>query len=108
MYHMQGQDSQDYIKSLYVKSEYKPASDELEEAMYNFKKQLKYEQLARNRRRKPSRNVTFREWTLIQFYRKSDKYTIHRADKNVGPFILERVIYTKRGCSEHLRKHSKL
>jgi hypothetical protein len=49
MYHMRGQDSQDYIKGLYVKSEYKfkPASDklELEEAMYNFKKQLKSEQL---------------------------------------------------------------
>jgi hypothetical protein len=104
MYHMRGQDSQDYIKSLYVKSEYKfkPASDELEEAMYNFKKQLKSEQLARNRRRKPSRNVTYGEWTLIQFYRQSDEYTIHGADKNVGPFILERVIYTKRGCSEHL------
>ena len=104
MYHLRVTDSGNYIKGLYIKSEYKfkPASDEIEEAIDNFEKALKAEQLEINRRRKPSRNVTFGQWELIQFFRTDTQYTISNADKNCGPYITERAYYTKRGCTEHL------
>ena len=62
----------DYIPQLYIKSGYQfdPASDEIEEAMSQFERAILEEQLLCQQRRKPiPRNISVRQWELIQFLR---------------------------------------
>ena len=56
-------DDQDYIKSLYIKSDYKfeEASEEIEYTLKNFRTAIKTEQLRQTRARKPSHNLPFRK-----------------------------------------------
>lgn len=93
-----------YIQKLYIKSDYEfePASDEIEQAVSNFCNAVKAEQLQRSRRIKPTRNLTLRQWKLIQFFKDNDRYIVIQGDKNLGPCILDREDYIHRGCKEHL------
>eukprot|EP00956_Cyclotella_meneghiniana_P015107 scaffold22917_cov55-Cyclotella_meneghiniana.AAC.3 len=106
IYHLKDniQDDDDYIKQLYIKSDYvfDPASDEIEEAVSSFTNAIKTEQLRRSHRKKPTRNLTRRQWELVKFFKDHDRYIIIFADKNLGPCILERRYYILRGCTEHL------
>jgi hypothetical protein len=105
MYHLQGQPNlSEYIPSLYIKSNYEfdPASDEIEEAVSNFVSAIKKEQLALSRRRKISRNISYRMWKLICYFKNNNHYIIADGDKNLGPYITERSYYIHRGCKEHL------
>ena len=97
-------DDADYIPTLYIKSDYrfKPASIEIEKALFNFRTAIKSEQLQLNKRRKPTRNLSFGKWNLIQKFRWNDDYIIVPGDKNLGPCILDRKIYINKGCLEHL------
>ena len=36
------------------------------------------------------------------YLRRHNKYIVVEADKNLGPCILDRIVYIRRGCSEHL------
>ena len=93
-----------YIPSLYIKSDFKfdPASQAIEEAMHAFKDTIQSEQLGQNPRFKPSRNLPFSKWKLINTLKKNDKYIIVDGDKNLGPCIIDCDYYTYRGCQEHL------
>ena len=61
IYHLKDniQCDDDYIKQLYIKSDYvfDPASDEIEEAVSNFSNAIKTEQLRRSHHKKPTRNL---------------------------------------------------
>ena len=94
----------DYIPKLYIKSEwrFKSASREIKEALFNFQNAIKSEQLLLNQRRKPTRNLSYGKWNLIQKFRWNDDYIIIYGDKNLGPCILDRKIYINKGCMEHL------
>ena len=91
----------EYIPKLYIKSgyEFKPASDEIEEAMIKFERTILEEQKQCQQWRKPIRNITVAQWDLIQFLRRHDLYIVIEGDKNLGPCILDRVLYIERGCS---------
>lgn len=104
MYHLQGSDSGDYIPSLYIKSNFRfePASDEIEEAVLDFRDAITSEQLLRSRKKKPSCNLTHRQLELVRFFKDNDKYIVVQGDKNLGPCILDRKEYILRGCKEHL------
>ena len=110
LYHLRvdAGDGSEYIKSLYIKSDYKfdHASDEIEEAIKEFERELRNEQLSINRRRKPLRNITNRQWKLILFFKDNDLYIVVQGDKNLGPCILDRKYYILRGCTEHLSNTS--
>eukprot|EP00956_Cyclotella_meneghiniana_P035167 scaffold112213_cov44-Cyclotella_meneghiniana.AAC.8 len=77
-----------------MKDDKKPLAD--------FEKELRKEQLSINRRRKPSRNITYSQWKLIAFFKGNDLYIVVQGDKNLGPCILDRKYYILRGCQEHL------
>lgn len=108
IYHLQnvdnGLDEANYIPKLYIKSEYTfpDAPANIEKALANFKSAVLQEQLARSRRKKPSRNLSFRKWNLIQHFKDHDDIIIIEGDKNLGPCILDRSHYIVRGCQEHL------
>ena len=93
-----------YIKSLYIKSDYEfdRASDTIEDAIREFEREIKSEQLSINRRRKPSRNLSYGKWKLLLYFKEHDIYIIVEGDKNLGPCILDRKYYIYRGCQEHL------
>ena len=44
--------------------------------------------------------------TLLQQLRKSDNFVILKADKNLGPCILEKHIYIQRALQDHLLDQS--
>jgi hypothetical protein len=69
MYHLQGSDSGDYIPSLYIKSDvrFRAASDEIEDAVLDFRDAITSEQLLRSHKKKPSRNLTHRQLELVRF-----------------------------------------
>ena len=95
-----------FIKGLYINSDYKfgPGSDEVEEALNSFLSELKKAQRNNFRRRKRhiQLNLTPPLWKLMLFLRRHDLYIVIPADKNLGPCITDRVIYIRKGCSEHL------
>jgi sulfur relay (sulfurtransferase) DsrC/TusE family protein len=95
-----------FIRGLYINSDYKfgPASDEVEEALNSFLSELKKAQRNNFRRRKRhiQLNLTPPLWKLMLFLRRHDLYIVISADKNLGPCIMDRVIYIRKGCSEHL------
>ena len=70
--------------------------------MKNFERALIAEQLQRNHRHKPGRNISHNKWTLLQSFRSNDRYTTVAGDKNLGPCLLELHTYTLRGFQEHL------
>ena len=70
--------------------------------MSQFECAILEEQLLCQQWRKPIRNISVRQWELIQFLRRNDLYIVVEGDKNLGPCILDRAIYVERGCSEHL------
>jgi len=41
-------------------------------------------------------------WTLIQDFRNNDEYIIVAGNKKLGPCIIFRFEYIKRGCKEHI------
>ena len=93
-----------YIPSLYIKSEidWKPASKDIEEAMNNFEASVKSAQREHYRRHPSKPNLTQAQRSLLELLRRHDKYIVVEADKNLGPCILDRTTYIRRGCSEHL------
>ena len=93
-----------YNSALYIKSDYvfDPASDEVEQAVSSFRDAIQSEQLRRSRIKKPSRNLTPRQWNLVKLFKNNDKYIVVQGDKNLGPCIIERKEYILRGCKEHL------
>ena len=97
-------DDSDYIPKLYIKSDYvfKPASREIEKAIVNLKNAIKSEQLQINQRRKPTPNLSYGKWNLINKFRWNDNYIVVHGDKNLGPCILDRANYIYKGCLEHL------
>jgi len=94
----------DYIKELYIKSDYEfpLASDVIEEALSDFQRVIQAEQAEIRARRKPKRNLTPAQWELIQFLKRNDMYIVVEADTNLGPCILDRIVYIRRGISEHI------
>jgi len=47
-------------------------------------------------------NLTHGGWNRVQYFNKHDDYIIVAGDKNLGPCILDRMVYIMKGCSEHL------
>ena len=94
----------DYISSLYVKSDYcfDNASDEIEDALRNFRDALRSEQLQHSMMRKSRPNLHHRSLKLIAFFKDNDIYIIVAGDKNLGPCLLERDTYIYRAIKEHL------
>jgi len=98
-------DDDNYILSLYIKSEYKfhPAIVLIERALESLERAVKKKQQElRNRRSKLGRNLSQESWNLIQHYQNNDEYIIVAGDKNLGPCIIFREDYIERGCKEHL------
>jgi hypothetical protein len=95
-----------FIRGLYINSDFKfgPASDEVEGALDSFLSELKKAQHNNFRRRKRhiQMNLTPPLWKLMLFLRRHDLYIVIPADKNLGPCIMDRVTYIRKGCSEHL------
>lgn len=106
MYHMGPPiDDDDYNPKLYIKSGYvfENASEEIEDALSNFSNAIKREQLSLlSRKRKPVCNLTKSQLRLMKFLKDNDKYIIVEGDKNLGPCILDRIQYIRRGCLDHL------
>ncbi len=94
----------DYIPGLYIKSDYPfpSASDDIEEAIDNFQAAFEAAQKQNSKRHKFKPNLTHAQWTLMRFLRKHNKYIVVEADKNLGPCIMDRSVYIRRGCIEHL------
>ena len=99
-----GDSSNSYIPKLYVKSDYSfdPASEEIEDALKQFREALRSEQLQRSKIKKPRPNLPLRALKLIGYFKDNDIYIIVAGDKNLGPCILERKIYIYRAIKEHL------
>jgi hypothetical protein len=93
-----------YIPKLYVKSDFnfEEASDEIEDAIKDFRDAITSEQLQRSRMKKPQPNLTFHQLKLISYFKNNDTFIIVQGDKNLGPCILERKNYIYRACKEHL------
>lgn len=105
IFHLRGtEDDGDYIKSLYIKSDYKfdEASEDIEQALNNFEEAVLNDKQQTKQRRKVYSNLTPYHWDLIESLRNHDDYIIVEADKNLGPCLLDRQVYIERGCSEHL------
>lgn len=88
-----------YVKSGY---EFDEAPDDIEDAMNKFERDVLTEQKFCQRKRKQILNISVLQWELIQSLRKNDEYIVVEGDKNLGPCILERDHYIKRGCLDHL------
>ena len=98
----------DYIPSLYIKSDYpwKPVTDDIEDAINSFQAAIEAAQHQLSQRRSFKPNLSHSQWTLLEYLRRHDMYIVVEADKNLGPCILDRIIYIRRGCSEHLGNES--
>lgn len=94
----------DYIPSLYIKSDYKfdSAHPDIEDAIDGFEAALRAAQRQHHRRHRVSPNLTAGQWELLRYLRRHDDLIVVEADKNLGPCILDRIVYIRRGCSEHL------
>ena len=97
-------EEQDYIPSLYIKSDYEfpPASPNIEKALLALQQAIQAKQLRHQQRQKQRRNITVGKWTLMQWLRKNDNYIVVQGDKNLGPCIIDREVYISRGINEHL------
>ena len=105
IYHLQDVEANgEYVPALYIKSDYEfeDAEESIEIAMRSFESAVKQEQLAWSRRRKPSRNLKFGKWKMLNSFKSSTNYIVVQADKNLGPCILDRRYYVYRACKEHL------
>ena len=95
-------ENEEYNPSLYIPSEWKPppADKEIENALDSFRVNL---HKARGRFMKPTlANVTASQGELFSKVRKSDKFIVIEADKNLGGSVMLRDDYIRRGVSEHL------
>ena len=70
--------------------------------MRSFQAAIEPEQFTIKRRRTIMSNLNPLQWKLIEYLKCNDYYIVIQADKNLGPCILDRIIYVHRGCSEHL------
>jgi len=98
------EESGEYIKELYIKSDYKfePASDEIEQALNKFEAAVEHEKKSKKKRNRILTNLTHQQWAMVDTLRQNDNYIVIEADKNLGPCLLDREVYIERGCSEHL------
>ena len=98
-------DEQGYNRKLYIKSDYKfkQALPAIEQALDDFESAVKSAQLANNHRRKPKPNLTPNQHTfMLHLGDNNDILIVIPADKNLGPVMLERIVYIQRACQEHL------
>ena len=97
-------DGDGYIPGLYHKSDYEfpAASKEIESALDKFEAAVRSAQQNNNLRRRARPNLSPTQWRLVQFLRKHNLFIVIASDKNLGPCILDRIVYIERGCSEHL------
>ena len=94
----------DYIPGLYIKSDYefKAAPKDMEKALDSFEAAVSAAQQQLSRRQKIQVNLSYSQRHLLQYLRRHGRYIVVEADKNLGPCILDRSFYIRRGCSEHL------
>ena len=97
-------DGDGYIPGLYHKSDYEfpAASKEIEASLDEFEAAVRSAQHNRKLGQRVRPNLSPTQWRLVQFLRKHNLYIVIASDKNLGPCILDRIAYIKRGCSEHL------
>ena len=105
MYHLRDlPDDDNYNPKLYIRSDYKfrETSPAIETAIVNFHNAINTEQLLISQKSKPFRNLTHSQYKLLHFFKDNDQYIVVEGDKNLGPCILERESYIRRGCLDHL------
>ena len=91
-----------YNKDLYLKKSWEApeASEEVEECLTNFerelcRRQVKYKRLTLS-------NLTLSQWKLTEQLNNNDYHIVIEADKNLGGCILDRAVYNTRAIKEHL------
>ena len=100
------EDDSDYIPKLYYSSpDFDPerASDEIEEGLNRYKKELTRVQKSHSRHTIPPNMSSIQQAKMKQLRNQDDnKFKILNADKNLGQSIAHTTFITERGVQEHL------